>query len=328
MDGLEGEATPASFTRRLPSGMALNWLVLLVLVMIWGSTFAGIHIGVETIDPAWLVAGRLTCSSLFLGLFMMVGRAVNRRPRGDARPKIPAKAIWIFTLIGVAFTALPFFLYATAAETTGTAVMAICNGGTPFATAILAHYLVGDRLSSRRVIGVMLGFAGLVVLVLPEWSKGSQGSLFGVTLAIIGAMLYAGSNVGTRMSPTISPMASSFIISFSGAVAAVAGAALMAPFPMNPSNASLIAMVLLGLLPTAFALLLYVWLIQRAGAMFVAFTTYLSPLWATVVGVVVFNEPLEWSMLGALALILFGVAVANRSRLIPARPAAPVPRVD
>ena len=72
------------------------------------------------------------------------------------------------------------------------------------------------------------------------------------------------------------------------------------------------AVVLLGLLPTAFAMALYVWLIQRSGAVFVSFTTYLSPLWATFLGVTFLSEPLHWSMIGALALILAGVAVANR----------------
>ena len=80
----------------------------------------------------------------------------------------------------------------------------------------------------------------------------------------------------------------------------------------------MIAMIVLGLLPTAFAMFVYVWLIQRAGPVFVSFTTYLSPLWATGLGVLFLGEQLQWSMVGALALILAGVAVANR-RPRPAR---------
>ena len=64
-------------------------------------------------------------------------------------------------------------------------------------------------------------------------------------------------------------------------------------------------------MPTAVAMALYVWLIQRSGAVFVSFTTYMSPLWATFLGVTFLAEPLHWSMIGALALILAGVAVAN-----------------
>jgi drug/metabolite transporter (DMT)-like permease len=71
-------------------------------------------------------------------------------------------------------------------------------------------------------------------------------------------------------------------------------------------------MIILGLLPTAFAMFVYVWLIRRAGPVFVSFTTYMSPLWATGLGVLFLGEQLEWSMVGALTLILIGVAIANR----------------
>ena len=302
---------------RAPSGAGLNWTLLLVLVVIWGSTFAGIRIGVETIDPAWLVTGRLLGASFFLLTWMAGFRILNPRPRprADGSAPVSMRAIGWFCFIGVAATAVPFVLYANAAKTTGSAVLAICNGATPFGTAILAHFFVGDRLSGRRIAGVMLGFLGLVVLVLPEFGGGAGGTLTGILLAILGALLYSVGNVGTRRAPRVEPVMSSFIIVASAGIATLAFALLTAPFPTEASTASLIAMMMLALLPTALAMFLYVWLIQRAGAVFVSFTTYMSPLWATALGVLFLNEELHWSMVGALALILAGVAVANRRRL-------------
>ncbi len=104
---------------------------------------------------------------------------------------------------------------------------------------------------------------------------------------------------------------SSFLIVGLGAAAALLHALVMEPFPVAASAASITAMIVLGLLPTAFAMFVYVWLIQRAGPVFVSFTTYMSPLWATGLGVLFLGEQLHWSMIGALALILAGVAVAN-----------------
>lgn len=296
------------------SGNALNWVALLVLVVVWGSTFAGISIGVETISPAWLVAGRLVSGAFFLAAWMIVWRLLNPRPRGDARPKISLKAIGWFGLIGIGATMAPFVLYAHAAESVGTAVMAICNGGTPFATVLMAHLFLNDRLSARRLIGVLMGFAGLVVLVLPEFQEGGGASLVGILLAIFGAGLYAVGNIATRVAPQIEPVLSAFIIVAMGGVAALVYAAIMEPFPVGASHASIIAMILLGALPTAFAMFVYVWLIRRAGPVFVSFTTYMSPLWATGLGVLFLGEQLLWSMVGALALILAGVAVANWRR--------------
>ncbi len=309
---MEAAEQPGRSRRVAPTGAALNWIILLVLVVVWGSTFAGIRIAVETIHPLWTVAGRMGSATVFLLLFLLVSNATTRKPRGDATAPVTPHAIFAYSLIGVVFTALPFVLYAIAAQTTGSAVMAICNGATPFATTVAAHFLVKDRLTARRIAGVMAGFLGLAVLVWPEAQKGiANSSLFGIILAIAGAALYAGGNVGTRMSPRLSPLMSSLILVGAGAVAATIAAVLLAPWPEAASLRSITAMLMIGLFPTAIAMILYVWLIQRTGAVFVSFTTYLSPLWATGLGVLFLDEPLHWSMIGALALILAGVAVAN-----------------
>ncbi len=314
MESEAGKAGASARTAPRLSGNALSWAALLLLVVIWGSTFAGISLGVETITPAWLVAGRLTSGAFFLAVWMLGAGLLRPRPRQTLASRLTLRAIAWFALIGIAATMAPFVLYAHAAESVGTAVMAICNGGTPFATVLMAHFLVGDRLTARRVIGVMLGFLGLVVLVIPEFSDGAYASLIGILLAIIGAWLYAVGNIATRLAPAIEPVLASFIIIAMGAAAALAYAAVMEPFPVSPSAASITAMILLGLLPTAFAMFVYVWLIRRSGPVFVSFTTYMSPLWATGLGVLFLGEELHWSMVGALALILAGVAVANTRR--------------
>ncbi len=293
------------------TGAALSWAALLLLVVIWGSTFAGIRVGVETISPGWLVAGRLGCGTLFLGVWILGSRLLRPQARAEDAPKLSWRAIGWFALIGIGATMIPFVFYAHAAESVGSAVMAICNGATPFATVLLAHMFTGDRLTPQRIAGVLLGFCGLVLLVLPEFGEGGGASLIGILLAIVGAWLYAVGNVGTRLAPRIDPVVSSFLIVGLGAAAALLHALVMEPFPVAASMASMTAMVVLGLLPTAFAMFVYVWLIQRAGPVFVSFTTYMSPLWATGLGVLFLGEQLHWSMIGALALILAGVAVAN-----------------
>ncbi len=306
-------ASARSAPRRL-TGPGLSWAALILLVVIWGSTFAGLRIGVETISPAWLVTGRMLSGALFLGAWLLIKRALDGWMRAHEGVKVTAKALGWFAFIGVVATAIPFVMYAHAAETTGSAVMAICNGGTPFATVLLAHFLTSEKLTLRRMIGVMMGFAGLVVLVLPEFGVEGGGSLVGILLAIFGAWLYAVGNVATRMAPRIEPAMSSLILIGSGGIVTLIFALATEPFPTSASSASIIAMIVLGLLPTAFAMFVYVWLIQRAGPVFVSFTTYMSPLWATGLGVLFLGEPLHWSMIGALGLILAGVAVANARR--------------
>jgi drug/metabolite transporter (DMT)-like permease len=310
VDSASGKAQ-ASAAPRL-SGDAQSWATLMLLVVIWGSTFAGLSIGVETITPAWLVAGRLLSGTFFLGVWLLATGLLRPQRVAEDRPKLTLSAYGWFGLIGIGATMVPFVLYAHAAESVGSAVLAICNGATPFATVLMAHFWTGDRLSTRSLAGVMLGFCGLVVLVLPEFREGAEASLIGILLGIVGAWMYAVGNIATRLAPRIEPVLSAFIIVAMGAVAALLYAVVMEPFPVNPSTASLTAMILLGLLPTAVAMFFYVWLIRRAGPVFVSFTTYMSPLWATGLGVLFLGELLEWSMIGALTLILAGVAIANR----------------
>lgn len=307
------DVSTSASSRRL-TGHGLSWAALILLVLIWGSTFAGLRIGVETISPAWLVTGRMLSGAFFLAVWLVIKGALDGRTRAHEGVKVTAKAIGWFAFIGVFATAIPFVMYAHAAESTGSAVMAICNGGTPFATVLLAHFLTSEKLTLRRMIGVLMGFAGLVVLVLPEFGIEGGGSLVGILLAIFGAWLYAVGNVATRMAPRIEPAMSSLILIGSGGIVTLIFALATEPFPTHASGASITAMIVLGLLPTAFAMFVYVWLIQRAGPVFVSFTTYMSPLWATGLGVLFLGEPLHWSMVGALGLILAGVAVANARR--------------
>lgn len=309
--GRTADAPERAAPRRL-TGHGLSWAALILLVVIWGSTFAGIRIGVETISPAWLVTGRMLSGAFFLAAWLVLSGALNGRTRAHEGPKVSGKAFAWFGFIGIVATALPFLMYAHAAESVGSAVMAICNGGTPFATVLLAHFLTAEKLTLRRMIGVMMGFAGLVVLVLPEFGAEGGGTLVGILLAILGAWLYAVGNVATRLAPRVEPAMSSLILIGTGGVVMLMFALATEPFPMGASGASIAAMLVLGLLPTAFAMFVYVWLIQRAGPVFVSFTTYMSPLWATGLGVLFLGEALHWSMVGALALILAGVAVANR----------------
>jgi drug/metabolite transporter (DMT)-like permease len=301
------------------SGRSLDWATLALLVAIWGTGFAGLKVAVETIPPVWVVAGRLWVASLALALWLGFLAATGR---ADARP-LASRPVWLWMgLVGVAFTALPFFLFAIAAETTASAVLAICNGGAPLFTAVFAHFLlVGERLGWRRALGIGLGFVGLLILAGPELAADplagpSAVAGFGVILGIAGAALYSGGNIATRLAPRVSPVVSSLVMTLTGAIAIAVLGLPATPPPAAPSAASIVAVVLLGLLPTAFATILYVWLIQRSGPMFVAYATYLTPLWAAGVGVGFMGEAIDVFMALALAFILGGLFIANtRARL-------------
>ena len=295
----------------------VSWASLFVLVAVWGSTYAVLRIGVQTIDPIWLVAGRLCGGALVIIVLIAGARLVRTRRAWPAYEPVGLAAIGWFSLVGILFTAAPFVLYATAAKTTASAVLAICNGGTPIFTALAAHVLTrDDRLTPRRAVGVAIGFVGLLILVAPEILTGVSANAAGLIEAIFGALLYAGSGICTRLAPRISPLASTLIILLSGGLAALVCAVLTTAVPAAPSVKSLIALAALAIAPTALAFVLWVWLVQRAGAVFGSLTNYLMPLWAAGLGIVFLGENLGWPAFAAMVLIGGGVAVASR----PPRP--------
>lgn len=285
----------------------LEWTVLAVLVALWGSAFAALRIGVETIDPLWVVAWRSWAAVIFVGAAYPMLMAVGR---GRHAEKPTKKAVIWFAVIGVAFTAVPVLVFASAAQTESSAALAICNGASPVFTGLMAHRLLeGERMSWRRAAGVALGFGGLVVLVAPDLTGTTHS--FALLGAVGATLLYACGNIATRLAPHISAALSSLIITGSGAVTMTVIALAAAHWPGNPSWTSMLAVLALGVGPSGIATLAYVWLVRKSGPMFVSFATYLSPLWATVIGVFFLHEPLHWSLVAALTLILLGVAVAN-----------------
>ena len=167
-----------------------------------------------------------------------------------------------------------------------------------------------------------IGFFGLVVLVAPEIMTGVMANAAGLAYAILGALLYVGSGICTRLAPHISPLASTLIILASGGLAALVCAALTTPLPAAPSVASLLALAALAVAPTAFAFVLWVWLVQRAGAVFGSLTNYLIPLWAAGLGIVFLGENIAWPALVAMALIVGGVGVASRPPRKPTKSVA------
>lgn len=290
-----------------------EWVVLGLLVALWGSAFAALSISVATIHPVWVVALRSWAAVLVIAI---ASPAMVARGQGRAAQACDLKAIGWFVLIGLAFTTLPVLVFAQASRTEPSAVLAICNGASPVFTALLAHQLLaGERMSVRRGIGVALGFGGLLALVMPDLLAGKPVHTMVLAGAIGATLLYAMGNIATRMAPHISAGVSSLIITGSGAVVMTIVALFTVPWPADASTASWVAVILLGAGPSGLATLAYVWLIRRSGPMFVSFATYLSPVWATGIGVIFLQERLEWSMAAALVLILAGVAVANARRL-------------
>jgi drug/metabolite transporter (DMT)-like permease len=285
----------------------IDWLVLGILVVIWGSAFAGLKIAVEGIHPFWVSAIRLWVAALTLWL---LGAA-----RGEQMPRftLGRGSPWpAYALVGLVGFAAPFFMFSTAAQSLPSAVNAICNGASPVFTVALAHvFLADERLTARKAMGVGLGFGGLLALVGPTLLGGASLQIGFLVLAIGAAAFYAASNILMRKAPPFTSTVGALMMCLPGAVFATFGALVLEGPPPVPPLAPLLVTIALGVASSGLGTVGWVWLLQRRGAVFTSMTVYLLPVWATIIGIGLMGERPGWSAFAALGLILAGVALTN-----------------
>lgn len=285
-----------------------DWIVFAACLAMWGSAFAALKIAVAHMSPAWVTATRMVVAAVFLLALMP---ALKER-----LPPLRERRVWlVYGAIGILGTAVPFFLFAWASQKAESAIVAICNGGSPFFTAILAHlFLANEKLTANRVLGVGLGFAGLVMLAAPAAlvGDGLSAEALGVIAGVAGAACYGFANVMTKAAPSVPPTTGAAVYCLAGLAVALPAAILTAPAPLAAPPEAWLAVASLGLFSTALGGMGYVHLVRRRGPVFVSYITYLVPLWATGIGMIFLGEQPGWPAFVALLLILAGLAVSQR----------------
>ena len=287
---------------------SLDWLLLMTLVAMWGSSFFFIEIAIRSVTPLSLVAFRITLGAVLLFGAMRALRLPT--PRDGATWRF----FFVLALIGYC---LPFFLITWGQQSVDSGLAGILVGFMPLATLLLAHrFVAGEHVTPAKMAGFALGFAGLVVLLGPEaleHIRGTGNALLGQLACLGGALCYAGNSIVTKRMPTTHALVAAAWTTTIAAVLMLAVAfAFDRPWELRPDPAAVASGIWLGIGPTAIATLVYFRLIARAGPSFMSLVNYLSPVVALSTGALLLDEPLRPGVLVALALILTGIAMATR----------------
>ena len=287
-----------------------HWVMLLALVVMWGSSFGLTKIAVASVSADSVVAVRLLVAGLFL--VIVVVASGKRFPR-DGR-------LWLaFMAMAVMGNVLPYWLISWGQETVDSGLAGVLMAVMPLVTLVLAHFFVkDDRMTLRKTVGFLLGFCGVVVLMAPGAGFGLEGpgvALLAQCAIIVGAVCYAINTIIARHCPV-----SDSLIAAAGT--AIAANLLLIPIAWKdlPSVfgsfdlASFLAVVILGVVSTALAPILYFHLIRLAGPTFFSLTNYLIPVWALLIGVLFLEESPGWTAFAGMALILGGIAVSQLAK--------------
>ncbi len=283
-----------------------HFLLLLLLAALWGPSFLFIKIAVETIPPITLVLGRIGIAAVLLWLFL--------RFSGGRLPT--SGRVWgLLAVMALVQNAIPFVLFSWSEQFIDSALASILNGATPLFTIFLAHFFTqDDRLSVMKLVGALIGFGGLVVLVIPSFLDGVQSTTLGVLAMTVAAALYGVAIVFSRkylrgLPPLVAPAGQMILATlFLLPTALIVERPFQLPMPSIPS---LLSVVTLGIFGTGIAFIVYYRLIAEVSASYVSMVTYIIPIVGVILGVVVLNEQLNWYSYVGCGLILFGVAIVN-----------------
>jgi drug/metabolite transporter (DMT)-like permease len=284
---------------------AKHWIVFLLLGAIWSSSFMWIKIAVQDIDPMMLVAFRALFGLAF-GIVVMFIQHVSG-PRSF-------RTWWPLLLLGITNIAIPFFLISWGEQTIDSAVASVLDATVPLFTILLAHFLLrDDKMTWPKVLGLLIGFAGVVVLMSRDLANASTSSLLGQAAVILASVFYAGSSVLARRTTEDTPgiLRSAGPLVSATAIMWLATFLFDRPVEMPQLGITWVALLWLGVIGSGLAFVMAYYLIHEIGPTRTTMVTYLFPLGGVILGVIFLHEQLSWQLIAGALLIVSSLAVAN-----------------
>ena len=290
-----------------------DWLMMLGVAGLGGSSFAGIEVAVETAPPALIGAARLWIGFAFM--------AVHTRTSG--RPFLPLRPrrAWAYAgAAGLLGYTLPMTLIPLAQQEVTSILASVYQAFMPVMTVLLAAAFADEVLTRRKLTGFSLGTIGVLVLVGPSALRGVlTADVIAQAMLLAAIFGYAAAGVVMRRAPNVP--ARGFATAFLGLGAIMATPGAVMAGADGVSLRSWLAIGYLGLFPTGITAVFIILVVRRVGAGFLAMSAYAAPIVALILGTLFLDERVGARELAGLAAILAGVAVAQPQSLTAIRAA-------
>lgn len=293
---------PSTHALRHPT--LLDLLKIVLLGAIWGSAFLAIKLSVHETGPLWLVMIRVVIALLPIALFTWWRR--------DPLP--PTLHDWLVIIaMSLLNTVGPFFLISWAELHIPAGVTSLIMGVGPLATMVAAHFTTpDDRFTGGKIAGMVLGFAGLGLVVGPELSQGIGFDALAYAAVWTGMLCYVAAGTLIRfVRHTSVPMMTA--VNMGVGVVALTPLVLLAHEPLpHLSPLAMLAALYLGLVCTGFAYLLRANITLTVGQSYMSMASYFMPVSGVLLAWAILGEPITWHILAALACVIAGFLVSRR----------------
>ena len=287
-----------------------NWFLLILLSAVWGGAFTLNKLALDSYTPEVIVSGRLIVGSVFLIVlvyFMYKRFTIN----------FSQLNYYLFmSLVGIV---IPFIAIINGQKHIDSAMAGILMATMPITTIMLSHFfLVDEKMNKQKFIGFIISFFGVFILIYRDdlfKNNSLSSTLESQLLVMLGSTLYSIAAIYGKKYKMTDP------------VSASTGTILFATFFMtiyllfiddsNPNLSELMLntnILLLGILCTAIATIIYFQILQTSGASFLSIMNFLIPLWAILFGILILDDAFSWNYILGLAVILLGIKLANSTR--------------
>ena len=281
------------------------YILLLLLIVMWGSSFAALKVSLETIPPLWVMSLRLVIGCLTITTFFLI-----------LRKNLPLTLdFWKWSLIiGFLGFSVPFSIISWGTQFIPSSLVAILMGANPIITLILAYFFLADNtLTIRMVIGVFLGLLGIILLIgfgninadlyKAEFIYGQLAVLTGTFSFALASILLKNLPQEHSFERTLGSLICGSIIGL-----------FLAYFFSNSSIEiheisikSAVSLTLLGIFSTGIASVIWFKVIALKGPVFLALVNYLIPVWALILGIFLLNERINFIVGFGLIFITIGI---------------------
>jgi drug/metabolite transporter (DMT)-like permease len=291
-----------------------DWLAFIVLGTLWGSSFMWIKIAVQETSPILVVAIRLSFAILTLIAAAIIAR--------QTMPK--SGRMWlILTIFGFVNVAFPYLLITWGEQYIDSAIAAVLNSTTPLFAMVIAHFtLADDRISAPKLVGLIVGFLGILILISRDLNRSTilEGNpmllILGQGAVLLASFLYAGSAVFARRNlKSLSHIEQGLVPLLVSTLSLWMVAAIVKdPLSLPELPITWISLAWLGILGSGLAFLLYFYLIHSVGPTRSTLVTYIFPLVGVALGVLILGEKLDLRLFVGSILIVGSIIVVNSTK--------------
>jgi drug/metabolite transporter (DMT)-like permease len=272
------------------------------VALIWGSTWAAIKIGVNDVPPFVFAFARAFAVAALLTILAMALR--QQFPRGG-------RAIAVAVVVGVINIGWTWAIIFWSEQFVPTGLVAVFGAAAPVWTAVLAHFMVkGDRLSALKVVGLVLGLGGTVILIgAPETADGNVGLIATALLALMPITWAVAAILQSRFLRDVAPIPTVALGTWASVLFLTPLALLQVSSVQHWTTASILAFTYLVVFGTCFGMVVSLWLYRKLRPTTITLIQVIVPAEAILIGTLWLGEAVTWRMLVGAALVVAAVAL-------------------